>query len=272
MKNSNIILKEIKCKSLLNKSWLADYCINPYIGCQHGCVYCYAEYYTKKYTSHKEEWGTFIDVKINALEILKKEIKKKKKGTIFISSLTDAYQPFEKKYELTRRILEELLKHQFPINIQTKSSLILRDIDILSKFENCEVGFTITTLNEDIKKAFEPFSSSTEEKINALQLLSERKIRTYVFFGPILPYLSDVNIEKYFDTISKIDIKYIYIDKLNLKPGIWEKMKKTLEKKYPELIDDWRKIFFLKNDYYEELKKELIKICNKNNIKYIFCY
>lgn len=272
MEDLNIILKEVKCKSLLNKSWLADYCINPYIGCQHNCAYCYADYYTKKYTSHKEEWGTFIDVKINAIEILRKEIKKKRKGTVFISSLTDAYQPIERKYEITRKILEELLKYQFPITIQTKSSLILRDIDLLSKFKNCEIGFTITTLNEDSKRIFEPYSSSVEEKINALGILSEKKIKTYVFFGPILPYVSDIDLENYFKTISKFRIEYIYIDKLNLKPGTWDKLEKTLEINYPELINKWKNIFLQKDNYYEGLRKEIIKLCEKNGIKYIFCY
>lgn len=272
MEDSNIVLKEIKCKSLLNKSWLADYCINPYIGCQHQCVYCYADYYTKKYTSHKEKWGTFIDIKINALEILRKEIKKKKRGTVFISSLTDAYQPIERKYELTRKILNELLKYQFPINIQTKSSLVLRDIDLLSKFKNCEIGFTITTLNEENRKIFEPYSSSIEEKINALQILSERKIKTYVFFGPMLPYISDIDLENYFKTISKLGIEYIYIDKLNLKPGLWDNLEKILEINYSELIDKWKEIFFLKNNYYEEIRKKIIKLCEEKDIKYIFCY
>ncbi|MBM3199296.1 hypothetical protein FJZ53_00040 [Candidatus Woesearchaeota archaeon] len=87
-----MIIKEISCKTLLNKSGIMDYCINPYTGCSHGCVYCYARFMLK-YTNHKEEWGGFVDVKTNAIEVLKKEILKKKPGKIFISSVTDCYQP-----------------------------------------------------------------------------------------------------------------------------------------------------------------------------------
>jgi DNA repair photolyase len=105
-----------------------------------------------------------------------------------------------------------------------------------------------------------------------LQILSERKIKTYVFFGPILPYISDIDLENYFKTISKLGIEYIYIDKLNLKPGIWDNLEKILEINYPELIDKWKEIFFLKNNYYEEIRKKIIKLCEENGIKYIFCY
>ena len=94
-----MLTNEIRCKSLLNSSQLAEYCINPYVGCQHACVYCYANPITNRFSKHSESWGKFVDVKINAPEVLKKEISSKKKGQVFISSLTDAYQSIEKKYE-----------------------------------------------------------------------------------------------------------------------------------------------------------------------------
>lgn len=264
-------IKEIKCKSLLNKSKLADYCINCYVGCEHACIYCYAEYYTKKYTQHKEEWGSFVDVKINSAEVLRKEVLNKKKGSVFLSSLTDPYQPLEKKYELTRKCLEILQRNNFSICIQTKSSLVLRDLDLLKKFKYCEVGFTITTLDEKIRKDFEPFSSSVEEKLEALSILKENEIETYVFFGPILPFLSDKKLEEFFKKLSGLT-DYFFVDKLNLKPGVWEKCEKILKGKYPELLEKWRKIFFEKSDYYQELKRKIEQITEKNNLKVIFCY
>ena len=265
-------IREIFCKSLLNKSAICDYCINPYVGCQHGCLYCYAEYYTKKYTNHEEPWGSFVDVRINAPQVLSREILKKKRGSIYISSLTDAYQPLEKKYKITRKILEVLIPLDFSIVIQTKSCLVLRDIDLLKQFKECEVGFTITTLDEKIRKIFEPFSSPVEKKLNALKALKENKIKTYVFFGPVLPYLSDKNLEEYFETMKKLEVDEVMIDKLNLKPGLWNKLEKLLEKNYPELISKWRRVLFEENNYYENLRQKIKEICRKKNLKCVFCW
>jgi len=264
-------IKEIKCKSLLNKSKLADYCINCYIGCEHACVYCYAEYYTKKYTQHKENWGSFVDVKLNAPEVLRKEILNKKKGSVFLSSLTDPYQPLEKKYELTRKCLEILQRNNFSVCIQTKSSLVLRDLEILKKFKECEVGFTIITLNEKVRKDFEPFSSSIDEKLKALKILKENGIKTFVFFGPVLPFLSDENLEEFFEKLSGL-ADYFFVDKLNLKPGVWEKCEKVLREKYPEILGKWREVFFGKSNYYKELKEKIEGICKEKKLSCTFCY
>ena len=96
-------ITEVYCKNALSKSKISgmDYALNPYIGCEHGCVYCYAEF-MRKYTNHKEEWGEFVDVKINIVDRLRKQIKRTKPGTIMIGTVTDAYQPLEDKYQLTR--------------------------------------------------------------------------------------------------------------------------------------------------------------------------
>ncbi|MEM5790753.1 MAG: radical SAM protein [Candidatus Aenigmatarchaeota archaeon] len=257
----------------MNKSKLANYCINCYVGCEHACVYCYASYYTKKYTKHKEEWGSFVDIKINTPEILMKEILRKKKGSVFISSLTDPYQPLEKKYKLTRKCIEILLRNNFSIWLQTKSSLVARDIDILKKFkENCEVGFTVITLNEKIREIFEPFSSPIKERLEVLKFLKENGIKTFLFFGPILPYFSDENLEEFFNVAKELEVDTIWVDKLNLKPGIWEKIEKILEENYPELKEKWVEIFFENSDYYKKLKEKIEEICKEKSLNCIFCY
>jgi len=267
-----MIVREINCKSLLNESKLADYCINCYVGCEHGCRYCYADSITKRFAKHKELWGEFVDAKINAPEVLRKEILNKKKGTVFLSSLTDPYLPLEKKYQLTRKCLEILLKHQFPIIIQTKSSLVLRDLDLIKQFKNREIGFTVTSLDDEIRKNFEPNSSSVQEKLDAIKVLKENGIKVYVFFGPILPYLSDKNLEEYFETMAKLKVDEILVDKLNLKPGVWDSVSVVLKKNYPDLAEKWREILFSKNNYYEELKDRIEKICEEKKLKCIFCY
>ena len=266
------IVRGVECRSVLNRSRLADYCINPYIGCEHGCKYCYAESYTRRFTKHTEPWGTFIDIKTNAPTILTHEIKRKPKGTVYLSSLTDPYQPLERKYELTRKLLQILLKHQFQITIQTKSALVLRDLDLIHQFHQKEIGFTITTLNDNVRQRFEPASSTVEEKLHALKELHKHDIKTYAFFGPILPYLSDQNLEQTLHTIADTGIDYIYVDKLNLKPGLWNTLNQLVDTDYQNLHDKWKDIFLNKNNYYQNLKQKINTICKELNLECRLCY
>ena len=180
-------VKEIQAKSVLNKSKIFDYCLNPYTGCQINCRYCYARLFMKRYSGHKEAWGDFVDVKINAPEVLQKQLGKAKKGTVWISSVCDPYQPLEARYKLTRRCLKELVKKQFPVNIQTKSELVLRDLDLFKEFEEIEVGFTITTDDEKVAKLFEPNASTVKARLSALAKIHASGIKTFVFIGPLLP-------------------------------------------------------------------------------------
>ncbi len=219
----------------------------------------------------KRKWGSFVDVKVNAPDILKKEIRNVPRGKVFVSSVTDAYQPLEKKYELTRRILEALLDAQFPIELLTKSSLITRDIDLIKKFEDCEAGLTITTLDERVRKVFEPGSSPVEEKLQALKAMKEAGINTYAFFGPMLPKVSDQNLEDYFDALKGI-ADFIYVDRLNLKAGTWKNLEVVLRKNHPELVGTWKEILFTKNDYYQDLKTRITKISSETGIRTVFCY
>ncbi|MGZ6291172.1 MAG: radical SAM protein, partial [Syntrophales bacterium] len=148
----------IKAKNILSRSKVYDYALNPYVGCQHECLYCYAKF-MKRFTGHKEKWGEFVDVKINAPELLASEVKKKKVGRVWVSGVCDPYQPLEKKYMLTKQCLEILVESGWPFTVQTKSALVLRDIEILKRADDVEVGFTITTADEKIRKIFEPGAS-----------------------------------------------------------------------------------------------------------------
>lgn len=256
-------IKEIRCKSLLNKTSLPfDYCINPYTGCSNNCVYCYARFMLK-YTNHKEEWGSFVDVKLNAVEVLKKELKKAKPGRIFISSVTDPYQSVEDNYELTRDILRTLPKNFQPC-VLTKSSLVTRDIDVLKEFKEAEVGVTLTSL-EDWKN-FELDASSTEERIETLRRLHKAGIRTYVFLGPVLPYITDKNFDGLMRKISFVD--EVMVDRLNIKSGNWPRIKKVLQEKYPQLLQNFSKAVFEGDDYYGDFKKRIKKL--RKDV--IFCF
>ena len=194
----SVKIREVKVKSILTKTGIPgiDYCINPYVGCSHGCRYCYATF-MKRFTAHTEAWGSFVDVRINAPEVLQKQIKGgNKSGNIIISSVTDAYQPVEGKYKLTRQCLEVLLPYQFSISILTKSPLVLRDIDLFKKFGDIEVGVTITTDDEKVRKIFEPHAPPIGARINAIKTLHDNGIKTYAFIGPVLPMNPDAIIEK----------------------------------------------------------------------------
>lgn len=182
-----IKITEVRAKSILNKSKIFDYCVNCYTGCQVNCRYCYARLFIPRYSGHSEPWGSFVDVKVNAPEVLAKQVLRAKKGIVWLSSVCDCYQPLEAKYKLTRQCLEILAKHQFPVQVQSKSILLLRDQDIFKKFEAVEVGFTITTDDERIARLFEPGASPVSERIQALGILKSNGIRTFAFVGPILP-------------------------------------------------------------------------------------
>jgi DNA repair photolyase len=183
-----MIVKEILAKTILTKTAISgfDYCINPYVGCGHGCRYCYASF-MKRFTGHLEPWGEFIDVKMNAPSVLRKQLKRAKQGVVALSTVTDPYQPIEKKYRLTRKCLEALLDAQLSVNLLTRSPLCLRDVDLFKRFERIEVGLSITTHDETIKKIFEPHSPSIRSRVKALETLRQEKIPTYAFIGPLLP-------------------------------------------------------------------------------------
>ena len=203
-----MIIQEIFAKTILSKSQIQEYAFNPYVGCSHACRYCYASF-MRRFTGHKEKWGEFVDAKVNAPDLLAREIKRKRLGRVWVSGVCDPYQPAEKKYKLTARCLEIFSEHQWPVTVQTKSSLVLRDIEILEKFKNIEVGFSITTADEKIKEIFEPGASPIKERIHALEVLHSRGIQTFAMIAPILPKAGGL-IEQ---LPGKVD--HVLIDRLN---------------------------------------------------------
>jgi len=274
-------LKEVTCKNALVKSRISgvDYCLNPYVGCEHNCAYCYA-IFMKRFTDHSEEWGSFVDVKVNFLERLEREVKKAKPGVVMISSVTDPYQPLEEKYKLTRGSLEILSKYDFPVSIQTKSDLVLRDVDLLKNLKECEVGFTITCLDPEIQKRFEPHSSSTQERFEALKKLNEAGIDTFIFFGPVLPYFFDTekSIALLLQKALETKVKFVYIDKMNYTPSIWERVKRFLSSNFPELLPSYESNYLKMHShnrngsYAEELKEKIRKLSADYTLEVILVF
>ena len=246
-----LIVKETQAKSILNKSQIFDYCVNPYTGCQINCRYCYARLFMKRYSGHKEPWGQFVDVKINAPEVLRKQLQRAKRGTVWISSVCDPYQPLEAKYELTKRCLQALLEKQFPVNIQTKSKLVLRDLDLLKAFKEIEVGFTITTNDETIARSFEPRAASVTERLSALERLHASGIKTFAFVGPLLPG----NPEKLVADLHGL-VDRVFIDRMNYLNQI--------KAFYRQLKLDWA----TEDEFFQEYKSRLISELKRRRMKF----
>jgi len=163
----------------------------------------------KRFTGHAESWGDFVDVKINAPDLLNTEIEKKKKGTVWMSGVCDPYQPLEAKYKSSRTCLEILVQHGWPVIIQTRSPLVLRDLDIFKRAEGLEVGLSITSASDEIRKAFEPNAPSIMERLRTIESLRRSGIKTYVMIAPILPKAENlVRI-----LAGKVD--YFIIDRMN---------------------------------------------------------
>jgi len=162
-----------------------DYTLNQYVGCGHRCVYCYAKF-IMKWRSYGE-WGNWVEVKVNAPELVKKYVK----GNVSMSTVSDPYQPIEKEIKLTRSVLKNMDK-RIKLSILTKSDLVLRDIDIIKNFENIEIGLTINGFKEKIRKILEPGAPSHEQRIRALRRMKQEGINTYCFISPIIPGLTDI--------------------------------------------------------------------------------
>ena len=257
-------IRQVRCKTVLSKSSLPGlvYSLNPYKGCQHNCAYCYVP---NLLMINRHEWGCFVDVKINIPLILSKELKKKKPGVVGISTVTDPYQPVEKKYKLTRYCLEQLLRYDFPISIQTKSSLVIRDIDIVTRFSDAEVMMSIATLNETERRLLEPHSSSIKERLNALQEYSGTGIKTSVFFGPIYPTIKKEELPQIIDTFIECGVSEIMIDVFHLKRGVRDNLELNLHNN-PYVLNEFSKNLFKNQDYYLKIREEIKQVCKEKNI------
>ncbi|NLT22335.1 MAG: radical SAM protein [Syntrophorhabdus sp.] len=181
-------IREITARSALTKTGIGgyDYCLNPYVGCGHGCRYCYAAF-MKRFTGHSEPWGDFVDVKANVADVLRRQLRRIRGGTLLIGTVTDPYQPLEKRYCLTRDCLTALVPSSLEVHVLTRSPLVVRDTDVLKELSRVEVGLSITTNREDVKRVFEPRAPSIASRVEALKALHDAGLRTYVFVGPLLP-------------------------------------------------------------------------------------
>jgi DNA repair photolyase len=239
-------VKEIRAKAILSTSKVYDYVINPYVGCEHACSYCYARF-MKRFSGHKEPWGAFVDVKINAADLLRAEIGRKKRAKVWVSGVCDPYQPLEEKYKLTRECLEILAQNDWPVVIQTRSPLVLRDMDILNEARDFQVGFSITTADDEIRKLFEPKAPPIMERLRALDELHRSGITTYAMIAPMLPGAEELGEH----LAGKID--YLLIDRMNYHYADWVYRKYGLEDK-------------LSDEFFDGTRREIAVACRELGI------
>jgi DNA repair photolyase len=261
-----IRVTEIECKTALSPSRLPgfDYTLNPYRGCEHGCKYCYAPNILR---IPRKEWGEFVEVRRNIPKVLANELKNKKRGVVGISTVTDPYQPLERSFKLTHYCLKQLLRFDFPVSIITKSPLVTRDVDLLSKFSEAEVGFTITTYDDSERRLLEPNTSSIKSRIAALEKCSKNGIITYAFLGPLYPTIDEDRLKKLVEKVKDAGASKIMADRLNLKPGVWKSVYNSLGKDNT-IGNTWKEAVFGENEGYPMLFNFLKKTCREKGIEF----
>ena len=291
---------EIQVKSVLNKTkrrdpwFLDDYTVNPYSACSFNCLYCYIR--GSKYGEHMEER---LSVKINALELLDKQLaaraKKHQYGFIVLSSATDPYLQVEKKYELTRKLLELIHHYKFPVHIITKSELVIRDFDLLEKINRDAIlpadlettgiakvfiTFSFSTLDDNVGKIFEPGAPSPSRRMATLEQALSNKFHSGVSLMPLLPYITDTEEQLHvmFRTFQQLGIRYIFPATITLfgddahdsKPL----MLSAIRKYFPHLESKYEKLFsygpqppsWYRNAFYSKVRRMSEQYRIKNSL------
>jgi DNA repair photolyase len=210
----------VRCKTALSRSRLPglDWALNPYRGCTHSCAYCYAQDVTRFETARP--WGEVLEVKSNIVQVLRNELKNAHEGVVGVGTVTDPYQPAEKRFGLTRGCLSVLRSKGMEASVLTKSPLVLRDLDILRGWTGAEVGLSVASVDREISSALEPGAPSPDERMAALERLTKSGVRTYLMAAPIVPGLSDdrSSLGELVSRASAAGVRRIIWDMYNPKP------------------------------------------------------
>lgn len=238
-------VQEIMAKRILVASALpdTDYVLNPYTGCAFGCVYCYASFMGRFVGESIADWGKYVYVKVNAVELLEKELARwsaaRRMNTLLLSSVTDPYAGIEAKYRLSRGLVETLARAEYPgaVGVLTKSPLVLRDIDILRRLPDVEVGLTVTTTDDRLSRLVETRAPLASRRLETLLELNKQGIRTYAFIGPLLPHfaLYPELLERLIASVAATGVSSVYVEHMNLRPYIRERLLRHLHSEPDEV-------------------------------------
>lgn len=229
---------EIEAKTLIQRSKTPsnDYVINPYTGCVFGCAYCFASFAGRQFGRSVKEWGDYLYVKTNAVELARKELAKmseaKRHGTLLMSSVTDPYQGHEQQYRLTRGILEVLAEIGYPgkVRILTKSPIVTRDIDLLGALPDADVGLTVTSTDDKVSRWLEVRAPLASRRLKTLAELHDAGIPVFAFVGPLLPHFAaePAHLDELLGRIAETGVREVFMEHINLKRYIRERMDAVL--------------------------------------------
>jgi DNA repair photolyase len=232
-----------ECRSALSRCGIPgmDYCLNPYTGCSHACVYCYASF-MKRFCNIEDRWGSFVQVKVNFADRLAVGLCKARPGRVILSSVTDAYQPVERQYRITRSCLDLLADSEMQVSILTKSDLVVRDLDLLKRLPGVEVGFTITVADPGAAHLLEPGAPDPERRWGALARLAEAGIPTWVFIAPVVPGIGDTeaNLTAVLRKAASLGAREVEYDPLNFYPTAVSNLKYLFRRKWPGLLAEFQ--------------------------------
>ncbi|MCX5692712.1 MAG: radical SAM protein [Candidatus Omnitrophica bacterium] len=251
--------KEVKISRILNPTSidLGEYVINPFMGCEYSCLYCYVKS-NKVISKRPGEWGTYVDIRINAPELLEKEIASKKPKCVLLGSTTDCFQPAEKKYEVTKKILEILNKRKVYYHILTRSPAIAEYADLLKQGFCKKIYFTINNVSAELKNKLELKSPSYESRFEAINKMLDENIGVVPYFSPIIPWLSDFkDIFSLFPKSDSIEFEGLNMNLININDLISEitSIRPDLQAKYERLLKD--KAFY--DAFWQAVKKDIIR-------------
>ncbi|HBT20343.1 MAG TPA: radical SAM protein [Peptococcaceae bacterium] len=261
------------CKTALVKTGIPGYrfCLNPYVGCSHGCRYCYADT-VLRFSGCSEKWGEFATAKINFPEVLRHELTRKRsfEGKIIVGTVTDAYQPAEKKFGLTRKSLETIadLWPHAELDLLTKSHLVVRDVDVLKKLKNCSIGFTITLRDDDVASVLEPGAAAPSKRFSAAEKLAAEGIKVWAFIAPVLPGLTDAPgvLENIVLDLKEAGVEEIYFDSLNPYPASIQRLKAVYRENFPGAQKHLEYYLSSPKGYLKRLFQELASLSKKTGL------
>ena len=261
---NGIRIRDVEAKTIMTKSSLpvGGYSVNPYVGCTHGCKYCYASF-MKRFTGHTEPWGSFLDVK-HWPEI--KNPQKYRGQRVVIGSVTDGYLPQEAQFRNTRRLLEQLRGSGAEILICTKSDLVVRDIPLLKELGKVTVSWSINTLDEDFRRDMDK-AVSIERRLAAMKTVYDAGIRTVCFISPVFPGLTDF--PAIFHRV-KDQCDLVWLENLNLRGGFRQDILDYIRNTRPDLIPLYQEIYQKGNRrYFRELEKQAACLAAENNCPFV---
>ncbi len=241
-------VRQVQCKSILGESGICDFAVNCYTGCEHACTYCYARFMGRFHHADKP-WGSFVDAKVNAPEVLERQLQRRGLfggGSVFMSSVCDAYQPAEREFGLTRRCLELLVQAGYNVHVQTKSALVQRDFDLLGGRENASLCMTLASADAAVTAWTEPNASPPQDRIETLKLAAKAGVQIKAFVGPLLPGLTDTqeSLEALFAQLAKLPLAEVYVDRLNLRWGVWPAVSHALARFAPHALAATKAMLF----------------------------